>query len=183
MPTLRTSKGNRKVALICSAVLLGMVGAAFAAVPLYRAFCQATGYDGTVSRAEAAPLKVLEKNISVRFDTNAHNLPWTFVAEETQQTVRIGATSMAHFKVTNNGKTPITGQALFNVLPETTGAYFKKLECFCFKEQTLKPGETIEFPVVYFVDPKLATDPETRGVPEITLSYTFYPSKNGAIQE
>ena len=179
------SKSHRKVAILCAALVAAMVGAGFAAVPLYRAFCQITGFDGTTGRASAAPATtaILDRTIDVRFDTNVRDLPWTFTAEQNSQTVRIGATSMAHFTVVNNGKVPITGQATFNVLPETTGAYFKKLECFCFQEQTLQPGETMDFPVVYFVDPKFASDPETTGKQEVTLSYTFFPSKNGAIAD
>lgn len=182
MPQARTSK-NARVAVLCVAILAGMTGMGFAAVPLYRVFCQVTGFDGTAGRAEAAPGPILDRTIDVRFDANVRDLPWTFKAEQVSQTVRIGETKIAHFTVTNNGKVPLTGQATFNVLPETTGLYFKKVQCFCFKEQTLDPGETMDFPVVYFVDPELATDPETRGKQEITLSYTFFPSKDGEIAQ
>ena len=174
---------NGQVALICVATVAAMLGAGFAAVPLYRAFCQATGFDGTISRAEAAPTRILDKTITVRFDTNTRDLPWSFTSDVVSQTVRIGETKLTHFKVTNNSDKPVTGQAAFNILPETAGAYFKKTQCFCFEEQTLKPGETQEFAVVYFVDPKFDSDPETRGMPELTLSYTFFPSKDGAIQQ
>jgi len=181
MSPSNASKRNARVAVICVAVLAGMTGMGFAAVPLYRVFCQVTGFDGTAGRAEAAPGPILDRTIDVRFDANVRSLPWTFKAEQVSQTVRIGETKIAHFKVTNNGKVPLTGQATFNVLPETTGLYFKKVQCFCFEEQTLDPGETMDFPVVYFVDPEFATDPETRGKQEITLSYTFFPSKDGEI--
>lgn len=167
---------NRKLGVICFVTFLGMVGASYAAVPLYKAFCQATGFDGAVRRAEKAPDTVLARRLQVRFDTNVRDLPWTFTAEQTSQDVRIGETGLAYFKVTNNGKTPITGRAMYNVVPEAAGAYFQKLECFCFSDQTIPAGKTIEFPVVYFVDPKYATDFETKGKPEVTLSYTFYPS-------
>ena len=167
---------NRKLGLICFVTFLGMVGAAYASVPLYKAFCQATGFDGVVRRAEKAPDTVLARKLQVRFDTNVRDLPWTFTAEQTSQDVRIGETGLAYFKVTNNGKTPITGRAMYNVVPESAGAYFQKLECFCFSDQTIPAGKTIEFPVVYFVDPKYATDFETKGKPEVTLSYTFYPA-------
>ncbi|MBR7621189.1 cytochrome c oxidase assembly protein [Phenylobacterium sp. 20VBR1] len=167
---------NRKLGVICFVTFLGMVGASYAAVPLYKAFCQATGFDGAVRRAEKAPDTVLARKLQVRFDTNVRDLPWTFTAEQTSQDVRIGETGLAYFKVTNNGKTPITGRAMYNVVPEAAGAYFQKLECFCFSDQTIPAGKTIEFPVVYFVDPKYATDFETKGKPEVTLSYTFYPS-------
>lgn len=180
------SRSNAKVVALCGAVIVGMVGAGFAAVPLYRAFCEATGFDGTAGRAEVAPAKsaILDRTVDVRFDVNVRDgLPWSFTADQRIQTVRIGETRMAHFKVVNNGKVPVTGQATFNVLPETAGAHFKKLQCFCFSEQTLQPGEAMDFPVVYFVDPAFATDFETKGKQEITLSYTFWPSKDGAIQQ
>ena len=167
---------NRKLGVICFVTFLGMVGASYAAVPLYKAFCQATGFDGAVRRAEKAPDTVLARKLQVRFDTNVRDLPWTFTAEQTSQDVRIGETGLAYFKVTNNGKTPITGRAMYNVVPEAAGAYFQKLECFCFSDQTIPAEKTVEFPVVYFVDPKYATDFETKGKPEVTLSYTFYPS-------
>ncbi|MEI7932183.1 MAG: cytochrome c oxidase assembly protein [Alphaproteobacteria bacterium] len=175
---------NGKVAAFCLVIFAAMVGAGFAAVPLYRAFCQATGFDGTISRAEAAPLtaKILNKTIVVRFDTNTRDVPWTFTPEDVSQTVRIGETKLTHFKVTNNSKHAVSAQATFNILPESAGAYFKKTQCFCFEEQTLQPGETEEFAVVYFVDPKFDSDPETRGTPELTLSYTFFPSKGGEIE-
>jgi cytochrome c oxidase assembly protein subunit 11 len=167
---------NAKVGLICVVVFVGMVGAAYAAVPLYRMFCQVTGFDGTVRKAEKAPDKVLDRQITIRFDANTRDLPWTFQTEQVSQNLKIGETGLAFFKVTNTGDKPWTGRASYNVVPETAGPYFQKLECFCFTDQTLKPGETKEFPVAYFVDPRLVSDAETRGVQEITLSYTFYPS-------
>ena len=168
---------NARVALICAVVAAAMVGAAFAAVPLYRLFCQVTGFDGTVRKAEVAPAaaKVLDRTIGIRFDTNVRGLDFEFRPEVNTQTVKIGETALAFFKVTNNSDRAVTAQAAYNVVPESAGPYFQKLECFCFTEQTLKPGETIEFPMTYFIDPELATDPETKGMQEITLSYTFYP--------
>ena len=172
---------NRRVALICVSAFVLMLGAAFAAVPIYRAFCQLTGFDGSVRRAEAAPGQVLAQRLDVRFDANVRGgLPWTFTAEQASQTVRIGETGLAFFKVTNNAATPITGRAVYNVVPEQAGPYFQKLECFCFSEQTIGAGETMEFPVVYFVDPKYAEDFETKGKREVTLSYTFYPAVDDA---
>lgn len=170
------AKRNRKVALISVAAFVLMVGAAFASVPLYKAFCQVTGFDGTVRKAEAAPTKALDRKLTIRFDANVRELPWTFTAEQTSQEVRIGQTGLAFFKVTNNGDKPVTGRAIYNVVPESAGAYFAKLECFCFSDQTIPPKTTIEFPVVYFVDPKFAEDFETKGKGEVTLSYTFFPS-------
>jgi cytochrome c oxidase assembly protein subunit 11 len=175
-----TARSNARIALICAAVFLGMVGAAYASVPLYRAFCQLTGFGGTVSKASAAPARVLDQTLTVRFDANVRGVPWDFKPSQVSQTVRIGETGLAFFKVTNHGKTPVTGRATYNVLPEAAGAHFQKLECFCFTEQTVQPGETMEFPVVYFVDPAFASDPETKGEPEVTLSYTFFPAEDQA---
>lgn len=172
----RNTKAAARTAAICAAVVVSMTGAAFAAVPLYRAFCQLTGFNGTVRKAEVAPGTVLDRTVDVRFDANSRDLPWTFKAEQVTQTVRIGATSMAFYKVTNISDRPATGMASYNVVPEAAGPHFRKLECFCFQAQTIAPGETVEFPVIYFVDPELATDPETRKVDEITLSYTFFPA-------
>jgi cytochrome c oxidase assembly protein subunit 11 len=158
-----------------SAFAVLMVGAAFAAVPLYRLFCQVTGFDGTVRRAEAAPTTVGERAVKIRFDANVRGLPWDFKPEQVSQTVRVGETGLAFFSVTNRGSTPLVGTARYNVVPESAGPYFQKLECFCFTAQTIQPGQTIEFPVAYFVAPELATDRDVRGVKEITLSYTFFP--------
>ncbi|MEH6697647.1 MAG: cytochrome c oxidase assembly protein [Brevundimonas sp.] len=171
---------NRKnlIALICGGVVMLMTGAAFAAVPLYQLFCQVTGFDGTVRKADKAPDVVLDETVLVRFDTNVRNLPMTFKAEQLQQRVRIGETGMAYFEVTNTSDQPIGATAAYNVVPERAGAYFQKLQCFCFDGQVIPAGETMRFPVQYFVAPELATDPEGRGVTQITLSYTFYPTKD-----
>ena len=170
------AKRNAKVGMICALGFVAMIGAAYASVPLYKAFCQITGFDGTVRKAEVAPDKVLDRKLTIRFDANVRDLPWKFTAEQTSQDIRIGETGLAFFKVTNNGDQPITGRAIYNVVPESAGAYFQKLECFCFSDQTIAAGETIEFPVVYFVDPKFAEDAETKGKSEVTLSYTFFRS-------
>lgn len=169
------ARRNARIGAICFVAFAGMVGAAYAAVPLYKAFCQLTGFDGTVRKAEAAPGQVLDRELTIRFDANVRNMPWDFKPNQVSQEVKIGDTGLAFFRVTNNGKTPITGRATYGVLPEQAGAYFQKLECFCFNEQTVQPGQTMEFPVVYFVDPQYASDPETKGGQEITLSYTFFP--------
>ncbi|MEH6676700.1 cytochrome c oxidase assembly protein [Phenylobacterium sp.] len=179
-PPVDRSRRNVRLGLICVGVFAGMVGMAYASVPLYRAFCQVTGFDGTVSRAEAAPSQVIDKTLNIRFDTNVRNLPWTFRSEQVSQSLKIGETGLAFFDVTNNGDAPITGRAVYNVVPEAAGAYFRKLECFCFSDQTIAPGETIKFPMVYFVDPEYAEDFETRNKAEITLSYTFFPSSEDA---
>lgn len=165
------------IAVVCVAGVLGMTGAAFAAVPLYRMFCQVTGFDGTVRKAEAAPDVQLDQTVLVRFDTNVRGLPMTFRAEQVSQRVRIGETGMAFFDVTNTSDKPISAKAAYNVVPERAGPYFQKLQCFCFDEQIIQPGQTMKFPVQYFVAPEMATDRESRGVTEITLSYTFYPTE------
>ncbi|HYD44321.1 MAG TPA: cytochrome c oxidase assembly protein [Phenylobacterium sp.] len=168
---------NRKVALICAGVFAGMVGLAYASVPLYRAFCQITGFDGTTMRASAPSRVVLDKSLTIRFDTNVRGVPLEFTAEQVSQELKIGATGLAFFKVTNTSDQPVTTRATYNVVPESAGPYFQKLQCFCFTEQTIAPGKTIEFPMVYFVDPEYASDFETRGKREVTLSYTFFPAE------
>jgi cytochrome c oxidase assembly protein subunit 11 len=166
---------NVRVGLTAGAVFFGMIGAAYASVPLYRMFCQVTGLDGTVRRAEAAPDQVLTKTVTVRFDANVRDVPWKFTAEQTSQQVKIGETKIAFFKVTNTSDKPVTARATYNVVPEQAGAYFQKLQCFCFNDQTIAAGATVEMPVLYFIDPKYAADINTRGKPEVTLSYTFFP--------
>ncbi len=166
---------NARIALICSGIVAGMTGLAFASVPLYQLFCQVTGFDGTTMRADAPSKVQLERTIDVRFDTNVRGLPWTFKAEQTRQTIKIGETGLAFFKVTNTSNKPIAGMASYNVVPEGAGPHFMKMKCFCFESQTLQPGQTMEFPVAYFIDPELATDPEAKGIEQVTLSYTFFP--------
>ncbi len=173
---------NTKVAVVCASVFFFMTGAAFAAVPLYRMFCQLTGFDGTPRRAESASDTVLGKTLTIRFDANVRDLPWTFKAEQTSQEAKIGETKIAFFKVTNNSDKPVTGRALFNVVPEQAGPYFQKLQCFCFSDQTIAAGATVDMPVLYYVDPKYADDINTKGKPEVTLSYTFFPSASKQAQ-
>lgn len=173
------ARRNLRLGLICTGVFVGMIGLAYASVPLYRAFCQVTGFGGTVSQAEAAPTTVLNKSLNIRFDTNVRNLPWSFESQDVAQTLKIGETGLAFFEVTNNSTVPMTGRAVYNVVPAAAGAYFRKLECFCFNDQTIGPGETIKFPMVYFVDPEYAEDFETKNKAEITLSYTYFPSDEG----
>jgi cytochrome c oxidase assembly protein subunit 11 len=169
---------NRVVAIRMALFALAMLGLAFASVPLYRAFCQVTGFGGTTQKADAAPGAVAGQ-IGVRFDANIDPaLPWKF--EPVQETVRIhpGARTTIYYRATNYTARSTTGQAIFNVTPEIAGKYFSKIECFCFTEQTLKPGESVKMPVIFFVDPKLRDDPDTKHIDEITLSYTFYPVEN-----
>jgi len=181
-PSSPEQRRNARVAVICAITFFGMVGAAYASVPLYRAFCQLTGFDGATRRADAAPGAVLGKTVTVRFDANVRDLPWDFEAEQTSQQVKIGETKLAFFKVTNRSDKPITARAVYNVVPEQAGAYFQKLQCFCFSDQTIGPGATLEMPVLYFIDPKYAEDINTKGKSEVTLSYTFYPAVDGARQ-
>jgi len=169
---------NRNVGMRAALFGLAMLALAFASVPLYRVFCQVTGFGGTTMKAEAAPGAVAGQ-IGVRFDANiSPTLPWKFEPE--QETVRIhpGARTTIYYDATNYTARNTTGQAIFNVTPEAAGKYFSKIECFCFTEQTLKPGESVRMPVVFYVDPKLRDDPATRHIDEITLSYTFYPVEN-----
>ncbi|MCW6531648.1 cytochrome c oxidase assembly protein [Sphingomonas lycopersici] len=152
-----------------------MTGLAFASVPLYRLFCQATGLNGTTNRGTAAPGGV-HHAIRINFDANTSpKLPWRFTPEKEDETVDVGARDMAFFTATNRAAVPVTGTATYNVTPAQAGKYFTKIQCFCFTQQTLKPGETVRMPVIFFVDPKILDDPDTKDVETITLSYTFYP--------
>ena len=163
------------VALMRVGLVACMTGLAFAAVPLYRLFCQVTGYGGVPQRAEQAPGEVLDRTMRVRFDANVDRaLPWSFAPVDRMVEVKIGETGLAFFKAENNSDQPVAGTAVFNVVPELAARYFTKIECFCFKEQTLAPGASIEMPVTFFVDPKIVEDDDTRKIGEITLSYTFY---------
>ena len=177
-PDLRKDPRKRRnlVGLACGLGVLAMVGMAYAAVPFYQAFCQATGYGGTVRRVERAPTAVIDRKVTVRFDTNVRGLPWDFHPDQVAQTVKLGAPGLAFFDVTNTGDRPLTGRAAYNVAPESAGPYFLKTQCFCFSDQTIAPHRTMHFPVIYYVEPKFATDINTRTFQEITLSYTFYPA-------
>ena len=170
---------NAKTGLLAGALAVSMVGVGFAAVPLYRLFCQVTGFGGTTMRvdaAQAATVSATDKSIVIRFDANQRgDLPWEFKPERPTDTVSIGAKDMSIFLAKNLSSEAVTGTATFNVTPELAGKCFNKIQCFCFTEQTLKPGEQIRMPVLYYVDPKIMTDPETKDIEEITLSYTFYP--------
>jgi len=174
-------KRHSVVGLALAGLVAGMVGLSFAAVPLYRVFCQATGYNGTPQRADAGPKQVLDKTIRIRFDGNVdRSLPWQFVPEKATMDVKIGETALAFFKATNRTEGPVTGTAIFNVTPEQAGLYFTKIECFCFTEQTLAAGASAEMPVTFFVDPKIVEDRDTKNIAEITLSYTFYRNDKAA---
>ena len=172
---------HRILALSLAGLVAGMVGLSFASVPLYRLFCQATGYGGVPQRADEAPGEVLDRTILIRFDGNVDgSLPWTFAPVQRTMDVKIGETALAFFKASNNSAAPVSGRAVFNVAPELAGRYFTKIECFCFKQQTLAAGQTVEMPVTFFVDPKIIEDDDTKNISEITLSYTFYRSDEGS---
>lgn len=168
--------GHRLVALACVAVVFGMLGAAYAAVPLYRLFCQLTGYGGTAMRAAGPSDVVLDRTLTVRFDANVGpHMPWRFEPVQRTLNVRVGETALAVYRATNPTDRPVTGTATFNVTPELAGAYFNKIACFCFQEQRLEPGESVEMPVSFFIDPAFVDDKTIAHLTQITLSYTFYP--------
>jgi cytochrome c oxidase assembly protein subunit 11 len=164
-----------KVALSALAFGVTMFGAAYAAVPLYDMFCRLTGFGGTTMRAERPADRVIDHHVDIRFDANiGPGLPWRFRVDTARQTIRAGETHTMTYTVTNTASEPVTAMATYNVTPMSTGRYFNKLQCFCFTEQTLAPGETREFTVVYFVDPDIVEDEEARTANTITLSYTFF---------
>lgn len=153
-----------------------MVGAAYAAVPLYRMFCNATGFDGTPRVASKPSETVLDRTINIRFDANVGpGMPWSFEPAQPKIDVKLGETTLMLYRATNTSDHTITGSATFNVFPEQAAQFFNKLECFCFQEQTLAPGQSIEMPVSFFVDPAILNDKDAKGTTHITLSYTFYP--------
>jgi cytochrome c oxidase assembly protein subunit 11 len=163
------------VAACCGALVVGMVGAAYAAVPLYNWFCKTTGFGGTTQVSEKAPEHVLGRSLTVRFDSNvAPGLPWRFQPERNEIQVRIGEVATVHYKVINEAARDVSGQASYNVSPPTVGGYFNKINCFCFTEQRLKAGETREMAVVFYIDPSIANDRDQNDLSTITLSYTFY---------
>ncbi|MEZ5816397.1 MAG: cytochrome c oxidase assembly protein [Hyphomicrobiaceae bacterium] len=175
-PLSRQTSSNTKVAIICAAVAVGMIGLAYASVPLYSLFCRVTGYAGTTQRATAPSHEVLDRKMTIRFDANvAPGLDWEFVPEITSTEVRIGENTLAFFRATNRSGVAQTGTATFNVTPEQSGSFFNKVQCFCFTEQRLEPGETVEMPVSFFVDPAIVKDTDGAFVRSITLSYTFHP--------
>jgi cytochrome c oxidase assembly protein subunit 11 len=171
---------NLRSGMMAGAMGLGMLGLGFAAVPLYEVFCRVTGYGGTTQRvgeAQAATIEATSQVMSIRFDSNVNSaLPWSFKPEQAVDRVSVGARDMAIFIATNESDQPVVGTATFNVTPLLAGKYFNKVQCFCFSEQMLKPGQTVRMPVLYYVDPAIMEDPETKDIKEITLSYTFYRS-------
>ena len=176
MTTNEAGSRNRKTAATVGVVVAVMIGLSFAAVPAYRAFCQLTGFDGTTQRADKAADRVLERKITIRFDATVNEgLDWTFKPEQIDQVLHVGETGLAFYSAHNLTDRAVTGRATFNVQPAKAGLYFKKIECFCFTEQTLKPGEAVSMPVTYFIDPAIADDSNLDDVQTITLAYTFFP--------
>ena len=177
------ARRNRRTFLAMIGVGLAMLGLGFASVPLYRIFCQQTGFNGTTQRADAGVdvQQATGHMLSIRFDSNVQpGMPWQFHPERPTQTVTVGAKSMAIFVAKNMSDRPVTGTASFNVTPTQAGAYFTKIECFCFTQQTLQPGQEVRMPVLYYVDPKALDDPNMDDVEQITLSYTFHRALESA---
>ena len=180
-------RSNTRVALMAAGFALAMLGLGFASVPLYRLFCQVTGFGGTTMRATESDAAIAARlaasagagTISVRFDASQdRGLPWRFSPAQSTQSVAIGQRQMAFYTARNNSDRPITGRASFNVEPARAGPYFNKIQCFCFTEQTLQPGEEVRMPVLYYIDPKAHGDPGMKDVEQITLSYTFHQAKD-----
>ena len=172
----RTRRSNRVVAVVCLSFFTAMLGMAYAAVPLYDMFCRVTGYGGTTQRVEQYSQTVLDRTITVRFDANvAGGLPWEFRPVARDVTMKIGETTQASYTARNVFSRPTAGRASFNVTPQLAGAYFMKVECFCFTDTELQPGSTMDMPVVFYVDPEIVNVPELKDIRTITLSYTFFP--------
>jgi cytochrome c oxidase assembly protein subunit 11 len=177
MTRAQQTRRARLTAGIAVAVVAGMAGLAFAAAPLYDAFCRITGYGGTTREAASAPSRVLDRRIQVRFDANvAPGVPIEFAAKQTRESLRIGETGLAFYRIRNISDEAVTVRATYNVTPHLAGQYFAKLECFCFQDRVLAAGEEADLPVVFFVDPEIATDLDTREIGTITLSYTYFRS-------
>jgi len=166
---------NRRTAFWMALLVATMIGLAFASPPIYRTFCSLTGFGGTPLRAERAPGAIAGR-VAVRFDANVHpGLPWRFEPEQTRVEIKPGAQTKIFYRAQNLSARTITAQAAYNVTPDQAGKYFNKIQCFCFSEQTLKPGQSVDMPVIFFVNPDMMKDPDTKDIDEITLSYTFYP--------
>ena len=175
-PNTSLQRRHRAIALWCAVLVGAMVGASYAAVPLYRLFCQVTGYDGTPRRAAQPSDRVVERTVTVRFDGNvAPGLPWRFEPVETTMTVKLGENAVATYRATNTSDRRIVATATYNILPEIAAPYFNKVQCFCFTEQALEPGQTAELALSFFIDPEIVGDKDARAVTHVTVSYTFYP--------
>lgn len=169
-------RSNAKVALVCACVVAGMAGMAYAAVPLYRIFCQVTGYGGTTQTADSVPDTVLDRKITIRFDANvSRDIDWTFKPVQRSVELKVGESGLAFYRAVSQADRDTMGTATFNVTPLAAGQYFVKVDCFCFTEQKLTAGQSVDMPVTFFVDPAIDEDPDLAKLKEITLSYTFYP--------
>ena len=176
MAATRNSK-NARMALMLAGMVAVMIGVSFASVPLYRLFCQVTGFGGTTQVAASAPGEVGERVIKVRFNADVNQkLPWAFQPAQREVTLRVGESGLAFYRARNLAARPTVGVSTFNVTPQKAGAYFNKVQCFCFEEQTLQPGQEVDMAVSFFVDPAIADDPNLDDVKTITLSYTFFAS-------
>jgi cytochrome c oxidase assembly protein subunit 11 len=183
-PADELARRNRRVGLMVALAGLAMLGLAFASVPLYELFCRVTGFGGTTQVATAAPGRVLERTVRVRFDASRDaNLPWKFEPLQREVTVRLGEEALVFYRATNVSQRPIVGTSTYNVLPDVTGQWFNKIQCFCFTEQLLMPGQSIDMPVVFFVDPDMAKERRYDGVSTITLSYTFFEARTEKARE
>ncbi|RAI60859.1 cytochrome c oxidase assembly protein [Roseicella frigidaeris] len=177
--TLR--RRNRRMAIGVGAFVCGMVGLAFASVPLYDMFCRATGYNGTVQVGGPAAPGAAAQQVTIRFNANTHpGLPWRFAPDQGPMRLHLGEEGMAFYKAANLAAEPVTGVATYNVTPEVVGKYFHKTACFCFNQQTLEPGQQVDMPITFWVDPKMAADPVTRDIRTITINYTFFRSLDDA---
>ena len=169
---------NARLAWTLAAAVGGMLALAYAASPLYDMFCRATGFGGTPQVAQEGERPILSRTVNVRFDSNVDaNLPWRFTPLEREVKVKLGEERLVHYRVTNVSQRPIVGTSTYNVTPETSGAWFNKLQCFCFTEQLLLPGQSMDMPVVFFVDPEMDKDRRYDNVRTVTLSYTFFEAK------
>ena len=175
---------NRRAGLVVLGVVIAMIGLSFASVPLYNIFCRVTGLAGTTQEAEAFPEIILEREITIRFDSNtARNLPWDFEPEKTTIKLKVGGRGFINFIAQNNSNEPIAGMAVYNVTPLKAGKYFTKIQCFCFDSQILQPGEKVNMPVLFFVDPKIDEDELMDDVTAITLSYSFFRSESEGLDK
>lgn len=180
-------KNQNRTALYLVGVVVTMASLSFAAVPFYDWFCRVTGFGGTTGVAEAAPDTILDQTVVIKFDASTERgMPWQFRPVQREMTVRIGENALAFYEAYNPSDKPVAGTASYNVAPDAAGGYFQKIACFCFTEQVLQPGERVQMPVSFFVDPAMVTDPEGQFVKEITLSYTFYqqplPEEQAALE-
>lgn len=174
-----TQTKSKRLALVLASVVAGMVGLAYASVPLYDLFCRVTGYGGTTQQASMAPDVVLDRTMTIEFDANtSRGMPWDFKPVQHKITLKVGETGLAFYEAYNPTDKVIRGTATFNVTPQKVGQYFAKIDCFCFTEQVLKPGERVDMPVTFFVDPEIDLDPNAKEVTVITLSYTFFVSED-----